>query len=623
MGPPLPSSPRGEAINWLAALECDMARLATFFALRRAAMKTLDLVFLWHMHQPDYRDHGAVGGAVADPKTKVGADGTAANDATGEFVLPWVYLHAMKDYSDMAAHFERHPRIHGVVNFVPVLLDQIEDYAQQFACGQFRDPLLRMLATPDLAHINAADRRMLLATCFRSNHSTMLEPFPHYQRLHAIYVLLDHESETAHAYLSGAYFSDLVTWYHLAWIGETERRRNPTVAKLMSKGEGYDAEDRRQLLTGIGDLVTGLIPRWRALAARGQVELSSTPQTHPLSPLLLDFRVARESVPTASLPFNATYPGGRSRVNAQIDAARTSHASRFGAPPVGMWPAEGAVSEDFVKHLATAGCRWIASGEGVLKNSLAASKLTDRRAAYHPWQMEKTPGVTLFFRDERLSDLIGFDYAKWHGRDAAQHLVLQLEAILDAAAENETPVVSIILDGENAWEHYPYNGYYFFEDLYGLLAEHPRIRTTTYAELLARPNPPAATSLPQLTAGSWVYGTLSTWIGDKAKNRGWDLLCEAKQSCDRVLASGRLDAAEVRAVETQLAICESSDWFWWFGDYNPSAAVISFDNLYRRNLARLYRLLQLKPPTHLDTPICAGSANAEVGSMRRVSMTSS
>ena len=570
-------------------------------------MKTLDLVFLWHMHQPDYRDHGA---------TRVGADSTA----TGEFVLPWVYLHAMKDYVDMAAHLERHPQIRCVVNFVPVLLDQIEDYAQQFASGQFRDPLLRMLATPDLENIAAADRKLLLATCFRSNHTTMLAPFPHYQRLHEIYLLLAGDSESAYAYLSGAYFSDLVTWYHLAWTGETERRRNPLLATLMSKGEGYDAEDRRQLLASIGELITGLIPRWRALAERGQVEISSTPDTHPLSPLLLDFKAARESLPDAPLPFAAAYPGGRSRVIAHIDAARISHARRFGAPPVGMWPAEGAVSEDFVKHLAAADCRWIASGEGVLNNSLAASKIADARAAYHHWKLERAPGLTLFFRDERLSDLIGFDYAKWHGRDAAQHLVLQLEAILDAAAEDENPVVSIILDGENAWEHYPYNGYYFFEDLYGLLAEHPRIRTTTYAELLARPSPPAPTVLPRLTAGSWVYGTLSTWIGDAAKNRGWDLLCEAKQSCDRVLTSGRLDPAQVAAVNMQLAICESSDWFWWFGDYNPSAAVASFDSLYRRNLARLYGLLQLEPPAHLDTPICAGSGTAEGGSMRRVTV---
>ncbi len=576
-------------------------------------MKQLDLVFLWHMHQPDYRDHGM---PLAVPAGTQSAGATPAA-ASGEFVLPWVYLHAMKDYVDMAAHLERHPQMRCVVNLVPVLLEQIEDYAQQFASGRFRDPLLRLLATPDLEHIGEAERRLLLTTCFRSNHTTMLAPFPHYQRLHDIYLLLAEKTETTYGYLSGAYFSDLLTWYHLAWSGESERRRNPLLARLMSQGEGYSAADRQELLASIGELMAGLIPRWRALAASGQVELSSTPQTHPLAPLLLDFKAARESLPDAPLPFAAAYPGGRSRVKAHIDAARISHARRFGAPPTGMWPAEGAISEEFVKHLAAADCRWIASGEGVLRNSIAASGIADPRAAYHPWRLESAPGLTLFFRDERLSDLIGFDYAKWHGRDAAQHLVLQLEAILDGAGENETPVVSIILDGENAWEHFPYNGYYFFDDLYGLLARHPRIRTTTYAELLARPTPPAATVLPHLTAGSWVYGTLSTWIGDEAKNRGWDLLCEAKQSCDRVLASGRLDAAQVAAVEAQLAICESSDWFWWFGDYNPSAAVASFDSLYRRNLARLYRLLQLQPPVKLDTPICAGSETASGGSMRR------
>ena len=598
------------------------------------ATKTLDLVFLWHMHQPDYRDHGATGVGASRPTNSGGlfsgrrpsfwsagflrGSGGVVQEPSGKFVLPWVYLHAMKDYVDMAAHLERHPQVRCVVNFVPVLLDQIEDYARQFASGQFRDPLLRILATPDLERIGEDDRRLLLGSCFSCNFTTMLACFPHYKRLHDLYLLVRQNGEAAHEYLSSSYFSDLVTWYHLAWTGETERRRDPLLGRLMSQGQGFTAKDRQQLLASIGEVITGLIPRWRVLAARGQVELSSTPQTHPLSPLMLDFHTARESLPDAPLPAHPAYPGGRSRVISHIDAARSSHAKRFGAPPVGMWPAEGAVSGEFVELLADAGCRWIASGAGVLQGSLAASGLSDPRAAYHPWRLEKAPGMTMFFRDERLSDLIGFDYSKWDGGAAAQNLVNQLEAILDGAAEDEVPVVSIILDGENAWDHYPYNGFYFFEALYELLATHPRIRTTTYATLLAQATPPTPSVLPRLQAGSWVYGTLSTWIGDVAKNRGWDLLCEAKQICDRVLASGRLDADQVAAVETQLAICESSDWFWWFGDYNPSGAVSSFDSLYRRNLARLYRLLQLEPPPELETPICAGSATAEGGAMVRV-----
>lgn len=555
----------------------------------------LDLVFLWHMHQPDYRDHQAT------------AEGS-------RFVLPWVYLHAIKDYSDMAAHLERHPGIHAVINFVPVLLEQIEDYVEQFDSGNFRDPLLRLLARPSLEPLDHASRDYLLQACFRSNHLTMLAPFPRYQRLHDVYRELARHGGSAMAYLSDSYFADLVTWYHLAWTGESERRNRPLIAELMSKGEGYTFAERQSLLALIGEILRGIIPRYRALAEHGQIELSTTPQTHPLAPLLLDFNVAHDSLPEVALPLMPNYPGGRSRVDAQLDAARSSHTRRFGAAPAGMWPAEGAISPAYVEQLAAHGCRWIASGEGVLRASLHASGLAQpgteqepesARAAYRPWQLGSAPDLTLFFRDERLSDMIGFEYAKWHGQDAARHFVDALERILAATPPGERPVVSIIMDGENAWEHYPYNAYYFFEDLYGLLESHARIRTTTYSALLDRADTPVAT-LPRLLTGSWVFGTLSTWIGDADKNHAWDLLCAAKQSYDLVLASGRLDAQQCAAATAQLAICESSDWFWWFGDYNPAPTVAVFDQLFRRNLSNLYQLLQLPPPAQLAKPISRG-----------------
>ena len=556
--------------------------------------KRLDLVFLWHMHQPDYRDH-----------------------VNGEFVLPWVYLHALKDYSDMAAHLERHPKIRAVVNFVPVLLDQIEDYCAQFDSGRFRDPLLRLLAQDDLNPIGTSDRKLLLEACFRSNHSTMLEPFPHYQRLHEIHTLLTREGDTALAYLSGDYFADLVIWYHLVWCGESVRREHALLAQLMSQGEGFSVDQRRQLLALIGVVVKSVIPRYRALQETGQIELSTTPGTHPLAPLLLDFQSARESQPDVQLPQAAAYPGGRNRVAAHINAALTSHVRRFGVAPAGFWPAEGAVSNAFVRQLDGVGSRWAASGEGVLRNSVAHFKLDTAFPVYQPWKLDDIPGITLFFRDERLSDLIGFEYGKWHGRDAASDFIGHLETILANMPEGEPPLVSVILDGENAWEHYPYNGYYFFDDLYGLLAEHPEICSTTFADCLADKERAAPKRLPGLVAGSWVYGTLSTWIGDSEKNRAWDLLCAAKQRYDLVLCSGRLDAEESAAAEAQLAICESSDWFWWFGDYNPALSVACFDRLYRRNLSNLYRLLKLPPPAQLDIPLSQGDEYAQTGAMRR------
>jgi alpha-amylase/alpha-mannosidase (GH57 family) len=235
--------------------------------------------------------------------------------------------------------------------------------------------------------------------------------------------------------------------------------------------------------------------------------------------------------------------------------------------------------------------------------------------------------IAVFFRDERLSDLIGFEYHRWIGPDAAANLVAEVEAIAAQAPPGVRPVVSLILDGENPWEAYPYNGWYFLDSLYAKLESSAVVRPTTYRAYLreragaaagAR-KPVASGELPGLTAGSWVYGTFSTWIGSPDKNLAWDLLVAAKQSYDLVMASGRLEEQAASAATRQLADCEGSDWFWWFGDYNPAIAVSTFDRLFRAKLAHLYRLLGLPPPATLEAPVSRGAAAAAEasGTMRR------
>ena len=567
--------------------------------------KPVDLVFLWHMHQPDYRDY-----------------------SSGDFVLPWTYLHAIKDYTDMAYHLERHPRMRAVVNFVPVLLDQLEDYAGQFATGQLRDPLLRMLAHGNIGELSAEQRQFILDACFRSNHTKMVTPYPAYKRLLELFSHLQADGKTALSYLSGQYMADLLTWYHLVWCGESVRREHALVARLMSKAEGFGHDDRKQLLDLIGGLISNIIPRYRKLAEAGQIELSATPHYHPLAPLLIDFASAREVMPDAPLPSSPHYPKGRQRVIAHIRSAKESHRRRFGVEPVGMWPAEGSISSETLDVLAAENCRWAASGEGVLVNSLRQSQQSVPERAqylYRPYRLEKgAKNLVCFFRDDRLSDLIGFEYSRWHGRDAARHFVDQIEAIARQSPDGETPIVSVILDGENAWEYYPYNGHYFLEELYTMIETGHWIRTATYSDYVTRPmtlsdaDSARVHSLPYVVAGSWVYGNFSTWIGSTDKNRAWDMLCAAKQSFDMVMSSGRLSQAEQEAAEKQLYSCESSDWFWWVGDYNPSHSVASFDHLFRHNLTTLYRLLQLPPPANLSESISQGRGNPEAGgAMRR------
>jgi len=559
----------------------------------------LDLVLLWHMHQPDFRDQ-----------------------SSGEFRQPWVYLHAIKDYTDMAAHLEAHPGVRAVLNFTPVLLDQLEDYADQFASARFRDPLLRLLASPDPFDPDDADRERILSACFKAHHEKLIEPYPAYRRLAAFFALATEHGDTGAGYLSTQYFADLLTWYHLAWVGETVRRREPLAANLLVKAENFSGGDRRQLLDLIGREVTNVIPRYRALADRNQIELTTTPSRHPIGPLLISFECAHETTPAAPLPVAANYPGGRERAQAHVEAARASHARRFGRPPRGMWPAEGAVSKDFVGLLDQGGCEWFASGEGVLVNSLRrnAAPLPERADyLYRPYRAGGAERLTGFFRDDRLSDLIGFEYAKWHSDEAAVNFVEELDGIRRAAPSGSRPVVSIILDGENAWEYYPYNGFYFLDSLYAALETHEGIATTTYAALLDEGRD--AAPLPALVAGSWVYGNLATWIGSPDKNRAWDLLCSAKARYDEAFAAGKLSGAQREAAERQLADCEASDWCWWFGDYNPSESVIAFDVLYRAKLANLHRLLGFDPPAELDIPISRGgdSAGGTEGAMRRAS----
>ena len=556
----------------------------------------LDIVFLWHMHQPDYR---------------------APEDR--DYALPWVYLHALKDYSDMAAHLERHPKMRGVVNFVPVLLEQIEDYVEQLESNELRDPLLRLLAHPAPEALTSAEKLFAVEACFRANRQMMVEPFPAYKRLADLHQMVHGHGQGAIDYLSGHYFSDLVTWYHLAWTGETVRRQNPLVAELMGRGARFTFDERTALLGVIRNTIAGLIPRYKALAARGQIEISTTPYAHPLAPLLLDFHSAREAMPEAPLPQSPTYPGGRARVDQHLARALATHKERFGALPTGVWPAEGAVSSTLLSRLAASGCKWAATGEAVLANSM--TDYQQNRDLYRPHRLAAAPDTLLFFRNDRLSDLVGFEYARWFGKDAVGHFAGELEAVRTATANEGRPLVCVILDGENAWEFYPYNGYYFFEDLYTLLEDHPWIRSTTFADALADPHHVSRIAeLPKLTAGSWVYGTLGTWIGASDKNNAWDLLCAAKQSYDRVMGSSRLDQAGRAAAEAQLSVCESSDWFWWLGDYNPADAVAQFEQLFRRNLRHLYRLLNLSAPDALDVPLSHGGGDAEAGgTMRRAS----
>ncbi len=559
----------------------------------------LPVVLLWHMHQPQYRDA-----------------------LTGRYVLPWTYLHAIKDYTDMAAHMEANPAVRAVVNFTPVLLEQLEEISRRVAAhlrtgSPLPDPVLALLG-PDPVPADPAERLELLRACLKAQRKQMIERFGPYLELATLAEPLATAERVSYA--SDQLIHDLAVWYHLAWLGEAVRRSDTFISALTQQGRAFTAAQRRDLLALVGDLVASVVPRYRKLSERGQCELSVTPYGHPIVPLLLDFQAARDAVPNMPLPQHPSYPGGAERAQWHVRESLRVFKQVFGTEPAGCWPSEGAISQGTLELLDRAGFKWAASSANVLQGALARSDPKaprDPDAYNRPYRL---PGGNMveFFRDDTLSDLIGFTYATWHGDDAAHNLVNELARLARQYAATEGGghhAVLIALDGENAWEHYPFNGYYFLRALYSLLATHPQLELTTLSDCVARGLEPRP--LQSVVAGSWVHGTLATWMGDAAKNRGWDLLCDAKLAFDGVMASGVLDAPQRAAAERQLALCESSDWFWWFGDYNPADAVSQFDSLYRRQLVVLYRLLGLPPPESLAEPISVGRGSPEHGGVMR------
>jgi alpha-amylase/alpha-mannosidase (GH57 family) len=555
----------------------------------------LPVVLCWHMHQPQYRDL-----------------------VSGAYSLPWAYLHAIKDYTDMAWHLEQVPQARAVVNFAPILLEQLDDYSAQIRGflendRPLRDPLLAALAGPVLP-VSLEARADIIRSCLRANDNRLIRRFAPYQRLADIATWALAHPQAA-GYLAGQFLADLLVWYHLAWLGESVRRGDARVRRLMGKESGYSLHDRRELLALIGELHEGIVPRYRALAEAGRVELSVTPYAHPILPLLLDMESAREAMPNAVLPPATRYPGGGERARWHIQEGIAVFERRFGRRPAGCWPAEGAVSEATLRLLGEAGFRWAATGEAVLRNSLHRAGHAEHamKAAwlYRPYAVADS-GVRCFFRDDGLSDLIGFTYATWHADDAVANFVHHLETIAETCREHRGHVVSIILDGENAWEHYPENAYYFLSALYRRLAGHPRLRLSTFSECL---DIAPVRTLKSLVAGSWVYGTFSTWIGSVDKNRGWEMLEQAKHVYDESLAA--LGAERREAATRQLAVCEGSDWFWWFGDENPAATVADFERLYRQHLSNLYQCLHRAPPEYLAQVFTRGGGAPALGGVMK------
>jgi alpha-amylase/alpha-mannosidase (GH57 family) len=534
----------------------------------------LYLAIIWHQHQPVY---------FKDP-------------ATGIYAKPWVRVHAAKDYVDMAAMLADYPDLHVTFNLTPSLVRQLDDLA-----AGARDQY--WLTTEIPADQLTAEDKAFLRDHFFDTNPKVIARFPRYEE-----IANDRENSDA---WDESTWRDLQVLFNLAWTDPDWLAQEPLQA-LVLKGRDFDEADKAVILGEHQRLIEEVIPIHRRLQETGQIQVTMTPYAHPILPLLIDTSLARIAQPKLDLPTRFSYP--RDAV-AQVERGVELYRDHFGIDPVGMWPAEGAVAQEMVGIAGRAGLAWMASDEEVLAKSLglagfsrdSTETVQEADVLYRPYYVNdlRSPPVAMVFRDRILSDKVGFTYSGMPGEEAAADLLSRLHAIKDRLAEEGAAgphLVSVILDGENAWENYENDGKTFLNALYRGLSDDPEIETVTPSEFLAiAPDQPA---IEALWAGSWISHDFSTWIGEEEENTAWNYLGTVRELLQKY-QDGKRQASEeaIAAAFDSMMIAEGSDWFWWYGADQDSGSDGDFDQQFRNTLKQVYAALGEATPDFLDVPV--------------------
>jgi alpha-amylase/alpha-mannosidase (GH57 family) len=546
-------------------------------------MNQVNLAVLWHMHQPQYRD-----------------------PETGLYVLPWTRLHATKDYYGMVKLYEEFPSLHATFNMVPSLCMQLEEYAN----GTFHEPWFA-LAFKKTENLTRGDKSELLGRAFQVNHERLISRWPRFAELFE----WSRPAGGAQALITftARDWRDLQVLSQLAWMEEEWFKKDPVASRLANRGKDFSEHDKEALKAKQLELIALVLPAYREAAARGQIEISTTPFYHPILPLLCDSDIARVANPGTPIPRRAFRRPEDARE--QLRRAKEYHERVFGKRPLGLWPSEGSVSDQALAIAAEEGFQWFGTDEGVLGRTLNVGFFRDSSGIpanaeklYQPWRVQTaSTGITGLFRDHHLSDLVGFVYSRMDSKAAAADLHSRLRHIGETVKGLNPLTVCLFLDGENAWEYYPGNGREFLREFYRRISEDQDIHALTASEAIA-----AAGDVPTtggIFPASWINANFDVWIGHQEDVTAWDLLWDAREAYahalearDKGWSDPVTDAGLAEAQESLLA-AEGSDWCWWYGPEHSTANDAEFDALFRKHLTGIYIALGQVAPEELAKPI--------------------
>lgn len=548
----------------------------------------LGVAFMWHMHQPFYKD-----------------------PLSGKYLMPWVRLHGIKDYFPMAALVEDFEDIKVTFNLVPSLVEQINDYVHNDATDMLLDLTLKKAGS-----LTLDEKVLVLSNFFNVNFKRFIEPNARFSEL-LIKKGIRPQSGAALKRSAKAFSAqeilDLQMLFNLSWFHSISIDDDINLKDIVEKRKIYTEEDKEYVVLKQKEILSQILPLYKRLQDKGRIEITTTPYCHPILPLLCDTSIAKVSTPAMELPKKRfSHPED---AEWQISEAIRYHTEQFGQAPRGMWPSEGSVSDKALDIMIAKGIDWVATDEDILFNSLsmydrkykASPSAFDRRIIYRPYNFKRdSRHIAMVFRDKNLSDIISFNYNLWDQADAAWDLIGHCNKISENLRRDvDTGLLTIVMDGENAWEYFENNGRLFFETLYSNLDKQEGISSTTISEYLEL-EPPKRT-ISSIFPGSWINHNFQIWIGEEQDNLSWEYL--GKVRADLVKFTKEFhknpdrDGSKIKEAWRSLYIAEGSDWNWWYGGLPRRGGDNPFDKLYLMHLKSIYRFLKKPIPDFLKISI--------------------
>jgi len=540
--------------------------------------KKLSVAFVWHMHQPTYKDC-----------------------ETGEYIMPWVRLHAIKDYLDMLVILEEFPKIKQTFNIVPLLIDQLNDYALNDA----HDTHSRLTVT-EISKLTEEDRQFILNYFFDANYTNMIEPHKPYRLL---YEKRYRQNNVNTSDFTDQEYSDIMAWFNLAWFDPHWIKTIPDLKKLYTKGRNYTHEDRVKIISIQRDIIRQIIPTYKKFLKQGKIEISTSPYYHPILPILVDYNSAKRALPDIQLP--ASTSGFAEDARNQLISGIKKFKETFGVKPKGIWPSEQCISPEILNMMAELGVKWTITDEGILAKTINKEFIRNFKGLIedpydicHSYKyVSGKNSINVLFRNSVLANLIGFEYGNHEPHVAANDLYERIKTMQSTlqASPDKHHLVTIALDGENCWESYKEDGRNFLYELYTLLSEDDTLDVTTVSDYLEKLE--FSKELHDIHTGSWINRNFQLWIGDPTKNLAWDYLSKTREDLIKYCSENNCDSEFLKKAWEEIYIAEGSDWFWWYGEPNDSGHDDLFDKLFRTHLQNVYRLINAPIPSYLTIPL--------------------